>query len=271
MDVVGKTLAGETVTIKVDPTTTVLQAKRFFASSLAIDTTQQTLKLIYGTEVLNNSSVLAACGIEEGSSLTIVTSKSRWQADLRPEQLQVTDATHGTFSSDEPREPGGFPTLKLDMNWASGHSWTETRLDVPEEVGWNADCVSAHMKMRHLAPNAAYCNVMLATDGADPQEGLLEVKFDHNALRGYGPAVTQEDFGIPVPSVQGRTWLHLAVVLDRGAQGVNFFVDGTLIKHIALHNGSWQRIAAVVLKGYAKDTLQWWAGVMVCLHSELEG
>ena len=186
-----------------------------------------------------------------------MTQSMPWITGLDADSLVVDGAEFGRFTNADAHD--GPPCLRLDTQQVPQHAWAQARIDVPVPTGH----VFGDLRMQRLQPNGTYFNVALGRAEGDA-EGLVEIKFDHATLRGYdgGSApCTPEDFGVAVPTVRAGEWVKLDVLLEAEGQALVIAVNGTATKVMALQNGPWRCVTAVVLRGYAKGGVQWYRGV----------
>ena len=104
------------------------------------------------------------------------------------------------------------------------------------------------LALQGLMANSAFMGVELATAEDATGGGYLEVKFDGNKLRAYGPA-TSADIGIAVSSVTAGTWIKMEYILNPSSQTLELKVNGASIRTMPLRNGPWTRISNFGIKG----------------------
>jgi hypothetical protein len=129
-----------------------------------------------------------------------------------------------------------------------GHSFVDAEVPVEPKVGHLAVGVFFRLKMQPLRPNGGYCSLLLSRNNGDP--GYLEIKFDGKLLRGYGGALTSEDFSTRADSVENGKWLQLCMRFDWQSSTVKLFVDGFLIHVLKLNDKGWNGVHSIKFRGY---------------------
>ncbi|CAB9514427.1 expressed unknown protein [Seminavis robusta] len=144
-------------------------------------------------------------------------------------------------------------TLRLvrDNRRRPDHAWVDAQIPLllPTGINNNTPGVFFRFQMEQLRPNGGYCSLVLRRSKGEEATGHLEIKFDHALLRGYGSAVTEEDFGVPT-SIEARQWIHLHVQFLWSKRQVRLSVDGVLVKTVQLNEEGWDGVHAIFLRGY---------------------